>query len=288
MENESAPLISVIVPTYNRPERLKIALQSILNQTFEDFEIIVVNDAGSDIQDIVSSLNAKRSIVCIRHEINKGLSAARNTGIEAARGKYIAYLDDDDLFYRNHLSTLVEFLERHPGTIAYTDANCAFQKMIDGRWITLQRQVIYSKEWNNDEILIDNFVPVLCVMHEKSYLEKSGKFDESLNRHEDWDLWIRLSRHHHFVHIKNVTCEFTRRENKSSMTTQSFAPFLKTMARIHKKHADFAKKRPNILYAQTMKRLKLRWLVSRESGGVKFIVKRLWLRFKVISLNFFK
>ena len=262
MENESAPLISVIVPTYNRPERLKSALQSILNQTFENFEIIVVNDAGSDIQDIVSSLNAKRSVVCIRHEINKGLSAARNTGIEAARGKYIAYLDDDDLFYRNHLSTLVEFLERHPGTIAYTDANCAFQKMIDGRWITFQRQVIYSKEWSNDEILIDNFVPVLCVMHEKSYLEKSGKFDESLNRHEDWDLWIRLSRHHHFVHIKNVTCEFTRCENKSSMTTQSLAPFLKTMTRIHKKYADFAKKRPNILYAQTIKRLKLRWLVS--------------------------
>ncbi|HLH52263.1 MAG TPA: glycosyltransferase [Verrucomicrobiae bacterium] len=249
-----APLVSVIVPTYNRPEQLKQALQSILNQTFQDFEIVVVNDAGSDIGSVVTPLNQQGNIVALRHETNRGLAAARNTGIRAARGRYIAYLDDDDLFYPNHLETLVEFLRAHPATVAYTDANQALQQLENGSWTVTERKVVYSNDWNNDEVLVRNLAPVICFMHEKQALEKSGWFDETLDRHEDWDLWIRLSRQLPFIHLPEVTCEFSFRNDGSSMTGQGAARFLSTMERIHARYESMVQNRPDLLYAQWLAR----------------------------------
>ena len=106
-----APLVSIIVPTHNRPRLLCEALKSILGQTMQDFEIIVVNDAGLDITPWVRPLDQSGRIRLLRHPHNRGLAAARNTGLRAARGKYIAYLDDDDLFYPQHLEVLVEEAE---------------------------------------------------------------------------------------------------------------------------------------------------------------------------------
>ncbi|MFN3781956.1 MAG: glycosyltransferase family 2 protein, partial [Candidatus Kapaibacteriota bacterium] len=118
----STPKVSVIVPTFNRPSMLKNAIQSILNQTLQDFEIIVVNDAGEDVRSIVEFFNDK-IIKYVSHSENKKQAATRNTGIRNARGKYLVYLDDDDVFLPNHLETLVSFLDANPKfKIAYTDA----------------------------------------------------------------------------------------------------------------------------------------------------------------------
>ena len=250
----------------NRPDRLVTALRSVFAQTFTDYEIIVVNDAGCDVEATVASLKAPQRITCVRHDSNKGLAAARNTGLEAAQGKYIAYLDDDDVFYPDHLQTLVEFLDKHPGTVAYTDADCAFQDLVNGQWATTRREVMWSQDWDNNKILVDNFVPNLCVMHERACLEKSGKFDESLGRHEDWDLLIRLSRHFAFAHIRKVTCEFVRRHDKSTMSVQGYGKFLKTMTAIHAKYAGYVQGRPDILQAQSAKRAELQRLAAEESS----------------------
>ena len=253
-----APLVSVIVPTFKRPELLKQALCSILNQSFKDFEIIVVNDAGSEVDSVVAPLNTQGQIFSLRHETNRGLGAARNTGLRAARGRYIAYLDDDDLFYPDHLQTLVDFLSSHPGTVAYTDANRAQQELVEGRWVITRRELVYSRDWDNEEILIHNFVPVLCFMHEKQALVKSGIFDESLDRHEDWDLWIRLSQHYPFRHIPKVTCEFSSRTDGSTMTSQGAARFLATMEKIHARYAALVGDRRDLLDAQRSARETLR------------------------------
>jgi glycosyltransferase involved in cell wall biosynthesis/SAM-dependent methyltransferase len=266
------PLVSVILPTYNRPERLAAALRSVSSQTLTDYEIIVVNDAGCDVGAVVAPMQARQRIVCLRHEINKGIAAARNTGLAAARGKYIAYLDDDDVFYPDHLQTLVGFLEGHPGTVAYSDADCAFQEKINGQWATVRSQVMYSQDWDNDQILVDNFVPTLCFMHERACLEKTGPFDESLGRHEDWDLWIRLSRHFAFAHIPKVTCQFERRQDKSSLSIQGYTPFLETMTRIHVRYAGFVHGRPELLLAQAVKREELRRMAEQQDDRPKIKV----------------
>lgn len=211
------PLVSVIIPTYNRPDTLRKAIQSIINQTIQNFEIIVVNDAGVDVEHVVKSFHSVK-ISLISHANNKGLAAARNTGIRAARGKYISYLDDDDIYYPTHLETLVEFLKIADEKVAYTDAHRAHKKSGDGRYVTVFKDVPYSCDFDPVRLLYENYIPVLCVMHERACISEVGLFDETLRAHEDWDLWMRMSRNYTFKHIKKTTCEFSWREDKTSLT----------------------------------------------------------------------
>lgn len=213
------PLVSVIVPTYNRPEMLVGAIRSILNQTYPEVEILVVNDAGIDVEGILTFLNQKRTITYVKHDRNRGLAAARNTGLKLARGKYIAYLDDDDIYFPDHLETLVSGLQTSRLKVAYTDAFRAHQKWEKGRYLVTNRDTPYSFDFDRDRLWQGNFIPVLCVMHEKACLDEVGLFDEALPSHEDWDLWVRMSRKFMFHHIRKVTCEFTWRTDHSNMTS---------------------------------------------------------------------
>ncbi|WP_298438394.1 glycosyltransferase [Geobacter sp.] len=234
----SLPLVSVIVPTYNRPDMLPDTLRSILAQSYPHIEIVVVNDAGEDVERLVKEVAP--GAVYLRHERNKGLAGARNTGIRHAAGKYIAYLDDDDLFYPGHVETLVTFLEGSDFRVAYTDSYRAFQSQASGRYEVVRREVAHGVDFDYDRILVDNFVPVLCFMHEKRCIEESGYFDESLRRHEDWDLWIRMSRRFRFAHIPRVTCEFSCRVDGSGMTTGTVPMFLVTRNAIYAKYRHLA------------------------------------------------
>ena len=98
----------------------------------------------------------------------------------------------------------------------------------------------FSVNWDNDHILVKNFVPVLCFMYEHSCGIAAGDFDETLGTHEDWDYWIRLSRICTPVHLKRVTCEFRARNDGKSLTASRRADFLRTARLIHKKHRAYA------------------------------------------------
>ena len=231
------PMVSVIVPTYNRPEMLKEALMSILSQTYQDFEIIVVNDAGEDVKEVIDSLNSEGKIIYLQHEENKGLPAARDTGLNAAKGKYIAYLDDDDIYYPNHLETLVGFLEDNDYKAAYSDSYHVFQEWITDRYVTVAKKVLYSQDFDRKKLLISNYFPVINVVHRKDILEEAGLFDETLGAHEDWDLWIRISQQCDFHHIKTVTAEVRVRSDGTTMTSRDRMPFLKTLKTIHARYS---------------------------------------------------
>lgn len=271
------PMVSVIVPTYNRPEMVQDTIKSILNQTFQDFEIVVVNDCGQEIEPIITELNrGNDKIVYVRHNRNRYLAAARNTGIMVARGKYIAYLDDDDVFYPNHLETLVNFLENSKHRIAYTDANRAIMKKKDGKYVTVNKDLPYSFDFDYDRILWDNFVPVLCFMHEKSCLEEVGMFDEQLHTLEDWDLWIRMSRRFKLAHIKKVTAEFSWRVDGSTMSTTQLPKFYESTKRIASKYRQFAADKPDTLRKQQelveQRRLMLLAQEENEKKKVSMII----------------
>ncbi|MFH1862214.1 MAG: glycosyltransferase, partial [bacterium] len=249
-EQRKPPLVSVIVPTYNRPETLAAALKSILAQTFSDYEVIVVNDAGADVEDVIKGLNIHDNIRYITHSENRGLAAARNTGIRAARSKYIAYLDDDDIYYPEHLETLVRFLENSDFKAAYTDAYRATQVKQDGKYVTTRKEILYSFDFDPNQILIGNFIPVLCVMHERSCLDTVGLFDESLPSHEDWDFWIRISSENKFGHIKKTTCEFVWRTDGPTMTSKIGLDHLKPIETIYRKHRSLTAGKPKLREAQ--------------------------------------
>lgn len=244
------PLASIIIPTKDRPEMLAEAVQSAIDQTLPDIEIIVVNDGGTDVQEVLDRLNSKANIVYLKHDRNQERSAARNTGIRAARGKYIAYLDDDDTYYPNHVQTLVEFLENSEYKVAYSDAVMAEQQKQDGKYVTINRSVPYSFDFDYDKILVGNFIPMLCLMHEKSCLDETGLFDVNLDTHEDWDLLIRLSRSFKIAHIHESTCEFTRRDDSTTTTSKNRADFVRTREIIYNKYSQYAQGNLAVIEAQ--------------------------------------
>ena len=244
------PLVSVIVPTYNRPEMLADCLRSILHQTYPNVEIIVVNDGGVDVKKIIDSLNRQNKITSLEHPANRGMAAARNTGIAVARGKYLAYLDDDDSYLPHHIETLVSFLENNDCKVAYTDAHRAHIKTINGRDTVQRLDVPYSIDFDSNRMLIQNYIPTLCVMHEKKCLDATGSFDEDLTVLEDWDLWIRMSRRYPFAHVKIITCEFVWRTDGKTMSSGRRKEFWRTVEIIYKKYRHLAEDNPRVRESQ--------------------------------------
>ncbi|MGI0015089.1 MAG: glycosyltransferase family 2 protein, partial [Nitrososphaera sp.] len=126
--------ISVLIPTYNRPEFLRLAIVSVLNQTFQDFEIIVVDDASwtPGTQSVTEGFADKR-IKYVRHPVNRGLSAARNSGIRAAVGRYIALLDDDDEWLEEKLARQFSVIESSPLRVGVVYTGCFYIDRLTGR-----------------------------------------------------------------------------------------------------------------------------------------------------------
>ncbi|MCC6141056.1 MAG: glycosyltransferase [Nitrospira sp.] len=245
-----APMVTVIIPTYNRPDRLRTALASVLDQEYRDFQIIVVNDGAMPVEPVIAAVDHGGRITLINHDRNKGLAASRNTGLRHATGTYVCYLDDDDRFLPDHLRTLVAQLETGECKVAYTDA-WRVHEQITGETISeIRRDQPYGDEFNPHQLLIANYIPVLCVMHARTCLDDVGGFDESLFVHEDWDLWIRMATRYPFVHIPKTTAEFTWRGDGSSMSSQSREIFLRTTEIIYRKYAPYAAKYPAVFDGQ--------------------------------------
>lgn len=262
---DSRPMVSIIVPTFNRPHLIGNTILSIQNQTYPNIEIVVVNDCGSPVEDVICHLNDKNSIIYVRHSKNAGLAAARNTGIRIARGEYIGYLDDDDIYYPDHVETLVDFLVKNRAQIAYTDAYMACQTLVNGIWETKERKLLYSMDFNKDIIFIRNMFPVLCILHEKKCMDVVGGFDESLKTHEDWDLWLRMSRKFALYHIKKITAEYVVRTGVAGqMTTSPDSNFNETRRKIYQKYADLIKDRPDIIKAQEIEMINCDPLLFQE------------------------
>ena len=234
----SRPLVSIIMPTYNRPQMLLLALESIVKQTYPNWEVIVVNDGGEDVGNVLSTVFAGEEIVYVRLPKNHERSYARNVGIRLAKGKYIAYLDDDDQYLPDHLETLIAFLESSSYEVAYTDAYRIVHEKQNGRYVEKQRGVSYSYDFSRKILLRENFIPILCVMHLRACLDRTGLFDEILNTHEDWDLWIRMSEESPFHHIKKVTAEFSWRMDGSTTTSSRQDDFIATKSLILKRYGN--------------------------------------------------
>jgi len=234
-----APLVSIVVPTFNRLNMLSKTIESVLNQTYKNLEIIVINDYGEDAQIVVDTLNDCR-IKYFNHEKNKGLGAARNTGIKNSSGKYICYLDDDDWYFPEHVRLLVEKMEANDIHVIYSNAIQNMQTIQpNGFYTTIGRHMAYDVDFSKDLLLIQNITPVLCVMHRKDCLEKAGLFDEDFKAYEDWDLWIRISRDHDFHHMRVATCEYTWRQDGSTMSS-SRSEFNTLLPTIYDRYKEFA------------------------------------------------
>ncbi|MBW2076515.1 MAG: glycosyltransferase family 2 protein [Deltaproteobacteria bacterium] len=183
------PSVSVIIPTFNRSRRLIRAIRSVLKQTCRDYEVIVVDDGSSD--DTYQALAPYMTMIrYVRQEVNRGVSAARNSGIRRAAAPWIAFLDSDDYWLEDKLSVQIAFLERNPSALA-----CQTEEI----WIRDGRRVNPRKRHKKPSGDIFAQSLKLClvspssVMLKSSLLDEIGLFDESLPAAEDYDLWLRIS-----------------------------------------------------------------------------------------------
>jgi len=195
------PKVSVIIPTYNREKMVKNAIRSVLNQTFSDFEIVIIDDASTDnTESVIKSIHDNR-IRYIRHEKNKGGSAARNTGIIEARGEYIALLDSDDVWLKEKLEKQIDVMEKselRPGVV-YSGVNYIDSHgRLKGPVIPFFKGNIYSYLLEENIVLGGGSTALI----RKDCFDEVGLFDENLPSRQDLDLWIRISRKFNFDYVK--------------------------------------------------------------------------------------
>ena len=206
---EAGPLVSVIVRTKDRPALLANALRSIMEQTYANLEVVVVNDGGEDVRDVATALLGEIPVTYIAHEKSEGRSAAANSGLDAARGVYLNFLDDDDVLYPDHVEALATHLRANGGKVAYSSVLSAhFSGPPNRPENCVKRVVNHNVDFDPDRILFQNYIPIMSVLFHRDVLSKVDGFSRDLNLFEDWDFWLRVSRYFHFDHIARITAEY--------------------------------------------------------------------------------
>ena len=252
----SDPLVSVIVPTKDRPELLQDTLGSVNAQTYPKWELVVVNDGGADVGDLVRELDVHGRFKYLRHPVSRGLPAARNTGIRFSRGDIFCYLDDDDTLRPEHLQTVVSALRETQAEFVYTEAEYVHEAVINGERREVARNTPCSGiEYSRERLHVSNFIPVNTWAHRRELLERAGLFDCELNAFEDWDLLLRFSRLVDFVHIPRLTVEVHMRastpgEHMTQRERKNFpALYRKLYERYPVSHTETIAARERHLYA---------------------------------------
>src|SRR6185295_8923910 len=193
------PFFSVIIPTYNRADFIKKTIASVLDQQFKSFEVLVVDDGSTDnTEGVIRSISDPRILYMKKQ--NGERAAARNFGIDHARGAYITFLDSDDLLYPNHLQQAREFIIQNPDVAAFHQS---FDVKTDtGRPI---RNGILDGNLNK-KILSGNILSCNGVfLKERCARENKFNEDRALSSLEDWELWIRICARHPFLLSPTIT-----------------------------------------------------------------------------------
>jgi glycosyltransferase involved in cell wall biosynthesis len=208
-EGKLGPVVTVLIPTFNRPRYLAEALASVVRQSYRNLQIIVINDGGEDVSDIVNSYEDPRLLFINRKE-NRGLPYTLNEALAQSHGKYICYLGDDDLYYPHHVSTLVNALENQTDCqVAYSDLYKVYCKVCpDGSRKVLSKVVEISRDFDRFFMLYYNHVLHVSLMHRMDLLEKTGLYNEEINVLIDWDMTRRLVFFSDFYHVPEITGEF--------------------------------------------------------------------------------
>jgi len=232
--------VSVVIPTYNRADLIDKAIKSVLKQTYQHYEIIVIDDGSTDnTEKVVKDLHHSQ-IHYIKHNDNRGVSAARNTGIKKSRGEYIAFLDSDDEWMPEKLDKQMKIFERAPLEVGavytgnyYIDRK---SKKIKKVYIPRKKGYIYEDILKGEGRL---YVSTLIVRRE--CFAKAGLFDEDFPAREDLDMWIRISKYYQFAYVKDllVIC----RTHLIQMTKNSEI-LIEGAKKIQTKYVEVLKKRP--------------------------------------------
>lgn len=256
------PLISVIIPTYNRKELVEGAIQSALQQEPKNYEVIVIDDGSTD--GTFEHLESQNLPIIVVRKENGGVSSARNAGIKKAHGEYIAFLDSDDLWLPNILKEQSDYLETHPDIpLVYVDQFIELK----GERINLTRFTM--KKLTHEQMSkfdLPGFaqsppIHISSMIVRKSVFDELGYFNEDLKIHEDTEMWNRISEKYELGYIEKPLAVFRWEANPDHLLKPSARKLFMSEGRKYMK-----------LYAD---RRKNRELTEREKKGIEDSYRRM-------------
>ena len=259
--------VSVVVPTHNRRRFLQACLRSVLAQEGVDLEVIVVDDGSTDDTPAMMQSIRDPRVRGVRHSRSRGSSAARNTGIRSARGRWVAFVDDDDLWAPTKLRRQISAGEAADAVLVY----CGAFTFVDGCDSVLADRPVPSPLGIRDEVLTANPFPggTSAQLARREALITLGGFDERLPDLEDWDLWIRLTEHGPVAAVDEPLTAYRLHSSNKSMDEPD--RHLQAFHRIAAKTRDSAQRRGvtidgvgfNHWLAEGQRRTGHRWCAAR-------------------------
>jgi glycosyltransferase involved in cell wall biosynthesis len=230
-------LVSVIIPVYNRTDILPRAVRSVLNQTYDNLEAIVVDDGSTeDIKGVLDTFDDDR-IHYIRHEANRGVAAARNTGIRSAHGEYIAFLDSDDEWFEHKIERqLSDLIDRGDDyQISYHAAD--FYKDADSK---IAGRSAFDKEGEILQYALEqNCVGIVTMVMKRDHVLSMGGFNERFRGHEDWEFLIRLAEYYKFGYVDEILARIhIHKGSKLSREYDKYAHYRKLLYDCHRRQYE--------------------------------------------------
>jgi LmbE family N-acetylglucosaminyl deacetylase/glycosyltransferase involved in cell wall biosynthesis len=230
--------ITVVIRTKDRLPLLRDALDSVRANDYPA-EMVVVNDGGQSPAELTTDDD---NLLLIEHGTPRGRSEAMNAGVRAAATSHIAFLDDDDIFYDDHLRTLAGAATQSGAIAHYTDALSVFMEMSDaGSYEPAKKLRLYAQPFDREMLVLDNYIPLPTLLVTRDAFLDAGGFDPELDLFEDWDFLLRLARKGSFLRVPRLTCEIRHYPSAGSVIVdnpESSSAFREAKLRIWKRHFD--------------------------------------------------
>lgn len=218
-------LVSVIIRTKDRPNFLKRAIDSVCSQDYKNIEIIIINDGGCEVVDIINHYKSafenipgcevNRSFEYVKNAVSVMRTNAANIGLQLARGKFICLLDDDDYFYSQHLSKHINVQKKND---CLWSVSRALESIENEKGVEKFKKYNYSSNFNQIKFyFFENYFPSNSIVFQRKLVDKIGLFDKNLEVLEDWDFWIRMYMESKPCLIEEVTCVYTTRNGASNV-----------------------------------------------------------------------
>jgi glycosyltransferase involved in cell wall biosynthesis len=224
-KNNNEPLISIITPVHDRLEWVPLTLQSLSDQTYKRFEVIVINDFGESPKEILNHY-PNLDITYVEHSENLGLASARNTGMANAKGDYFVFLDSDDQLMPLALEFRMSMIKKYEAEVVYTRGLRDIYERRGDTYVLVNNTTYWTCGFNRDLLLIQNIAQCNSVLFSRKAWDISGnyKLDHMLKSGEDFDFWEELSRKNDFIELKLLDCNCSYRLEGNQMTgTLNFA-----------------------------------------------------------------
>ena len=290
------PLVSVVVRTCGRPTILKETLISLRNQTYNNIEILVVEDGKNISEEMINKEFSDLNIIYRCSGIKIGRSKVGNIGLELSKGKYINFLDDDDVFFADHIEVLLSQLVKNKDYRAAYSLAYETPIIVESREPYIYKEIyhnlIYKQPFNKLLLFHHNYLPIQSIMFEKSIFLERGGFDEKIDYLEDWDLWVRYALNNNFLFIQKVTSMYRVPFDKTiSKERQELLD--STLEQLKIKHKEY---KPQISVAEVSSELqtildsyiiKISPEVFAKVESRRLLVGRMLLKFKNILKRIF-